>query len=173
MRSTNLLKVNPLDIQGLSKDENLAVEARLMAILRSWDGTPHMDGQQCCGVAVDCVRFVSAVLDELSGTRTELERLPQDASFHNADICWKALRQFMQAFPSTDVGRGSVQPGDVLITGPKNGGPGHAIVVGADQALWHCDGETVTRVGLVINGPGVFSLKKIKRPNNRERWAQW
>ena len=172
MRTMNHLKIHPLNIEGLSEAENRGVEDRLMKILRSWDGTPHMDGQQCRGVAVDCVRFVSAVLDELAGTSTQLDRLPQDASFHNADVCTKALRRFMKAFPSRTVEDGEMQPGDVLITGPKNGGPGHAIVAGADGALWHCDGSFVSRMGLSLNGQGVFVLKTIKRPLNRERWLR-
>lgn len=171
MRTMNHLKIHPLEIEGLSEKENKDVEDRLMEILHSWDGTPHMDGQQCRGVAVDCVRFVSAVLDELAGTNTQLDRLPQDASFHNADVCWKAFKRFMSEFPTKDVLDSEMQPGDVLITGPKNGGPGHAIIVGADGALWHCDGDFVSRMGLSIRGQGVFALKKIKRLLNRKEWS--
>lgn len=161
-------KIDPLQIPKLSFDQNRAVEDRLLRILESWEGTPHREGQQCRGEAVDCVRFVSAVLDELYGIRTEIARLPQDASFHSKETCYSAFRTFMQGYPHDKV-EGALQPGDILVTGPRGGGPGHAIVVGK-RHLWHCDSRSVVRTGLVLTSGGVYFHKATLRGHNRERW---
>ena len=65
IRTTQQLKIDPLNIDGLSPEQNRDIERRLYNILLSWEDTPYCPGQQCKGVAVDCVRFVSGVLDEM------------------------------------------------------------------------------------------------------------
>lgn len=166
--NTRQLSLEPLNIEGLTSEQNREVEARLGEILREWEGTPYCPGQQCKGVAVDCVRFVSAVLDEMLCITTPMERLPQDASFHNKALVMRGMRRFFRRYPSVKV-EGSVQPGDVLIMGPKNGGPGHAAIVGP-TGYWHCFQNGVIMAGLHMPGGGVYNFKEARRGKNRELW---
>lgn len=161
------LSIEPLNIEGV---DNTTVQARLSNILMSWQGTRYLPGCQAKGVGVDCVRFVSGVLDELYGTHTELDRLPQDASFHAKDKCYSALKTFMGNYKYEEVTDGVLQPGDVVIAGPRGGGPGHALIAGID-CLWHCDSRSVTRTGLSFTTGGVYFFKKAIRAKDRERWA--
>jgi cell wall-associated NlpC family hydrolase len=139
-----ILTTAQLKIEGFSAKENQQAAARLQRILNEWEGTPHMDGQQCKGRGVDCVRFVAAVLDEMSGTKTPLEHLPRDASFHDKAKCIGAFKRFLTLFEASHVPEEEPkQPGDVFITGPESGGPGHAIILGTDGQLW----QALDRVG--------------------------
>jgi len=168
IRNTQLLKLEPLNIEGLTHDQNRELEQRLYKILLSWEDTPYCAGQQCRGVAVDCVRFVSAVLDEMLCMSNKMERLPQDASFHNPQLVKRGFRKFLKRYPSVKV-EGAVQPGDVLIMGPKNGGPGHAAIVGL-RGYWHCFHTGVTMGGLEMSGGGVYSFKEARRGIDRHLW---
>jgi len=163
-------RIVPLEIDGMDFDTCRRIEDRLVSILESWEGTRHRDGQQCKGVAVDCVRFVTGVLDELYGIKTEIARLPQDASFHSKETCFAALRVFLKNYPHEDV-EGDLQPGDIVVTGPRGGGPGHAIIVGK-KYLWHCDSQSVVRTGLKLTSGGVYFPKASLRGRNRERWVR-
>jgi hypothetical protein len=162
-------KIVPLDIEGLTFEQNREIEERLVAEFLLWEGTPHRDGQQQKGIAVDCVRFVAGVIDSLYGTTTEIARLPQDASFHSKETCFSAFRSFMVNFPHTKVEDGIVQPGDIIITGPRGGGPGHAVVTGV-KYLWHCDSQSVVRTGLKLTSGGVYFPIAVLRGKNREEW---
>lgn len=166
------MNVQLLHIKGLSEAENRAVESRMMRILTSWHGTPHMDGQQCKGRGVDCVRFVAGVLDELAGTKTALARLPYDASFHNKDLCFRAFRQFRRQFKGRQISETTpLEPGDVIITGPASGGPGHAIILGPDLKLW----QALSKVGgysLDILNTGLYKYKATIRAEDRTIWRQ-
>ena len=53
------------------------ITARLETVLQSWKGTPYGLGQQCKGMAVDCVRLVCGVLDEPSDMLDPDLLLPQ------------------------------------------------------------------------------------------------
>jgi len=166
--NTQQLKLEPLNIEGLSYEKNRHIEERLFEILQSWEDTPYCPGQQCRGVAVDCVRFVSAVLDEMLCKDTVMERLPQDASFHNAPLVRQGFRRFLKRYPCTKV-EGNIQPGDVLIMGPRNGGPGHAAIVGL-KGYWHCFHTGVTMAGLEMPGGGVYCFKEARRGIDRHKW---
>lgn len=124
--------------------------ATLMRILESWDGTKYAPGQQCRGVAVDCVGFVGGVLDELTGRHTPIETLPPDTAFHAPDTALAGALRLRELYqPNDDVTAGGViQPGDVLVTGPRLGGPMHAMIVGPQRnTVWHSSGKCVHRVG--------------------------
>lgn len=131
-----------------------------------------MDGQQAKGRGVDCVRFVAAVLDEMQGTRTELEKLPRDAAFHAREKCFTAFRLFIRQFDGYEIPEGEpVQPGDVLVVGPVTGGPGHAIIVGKDGQLWHSAGS-VTRTGMGCLDAFMYKYKAAFRAKDRGvKWA--
>lgn len=171
MHSTRTLKWEPLAIDGLSDFENFKIEDHMRRIFVDWEGTPHMDGQQAKGTACDCVRFVSAVVDELSGDSTDLDILPADTAFHNKESAWKAFRQMRTVFKAEDVPKeGTFQPGDILIVGPRKGGPGHAVIVGPDKRLWHCDSEAVVWTGLGYLHSKSINFKKALRITHRELW---
>lgn len=164
------LEITNLNIEGLTAEENQSVAERLEQILMSWEGTRYLPGSQVKQCGVDCVRFVSGVLDELYGEQTPLPRLPQDASFHAKDTCYSALKDFLSRYSCSPVEDGKLQPGDVLIAGPNGGGPGHALIVGKD-CIWHCDSRSVVKTGLGFNLGGAYFLKRIYRGCDRERWA--
>lgn len=166
-----ILSTQSLNIEGLSSAQNAEVEARIMQVIREWEGTPYGAGQKCKGVAVDCVRFVSSVLDELTGKSHDLDRLPQDASFHNKELVGAGLRSFLTMYPSDILPEGvPSEPGDVIVMGPRNGGPGHAAIVGKG-AYWHCGPDRVCMGGLGFpdNG-GVYTFKHIRRLRDRNNW---
>jgi hypothetical protein len=101
----------------------LAQQQRLGAILLRWEGTPYRPGQQKEKAGVDCVRFVAAVLDELRGTSTPIETLPPDAAMHTREGAIASMLNIKRAFmPCELVGDNSLEPGDVLVTGPPGGG---------------------------------------------------
>lgn len=167
-----VIKIHPLSIDGASEQECRAVEDKMLKILKSWEGTKYMDGQQARGVGVDCVHFVSAVLDELEGIHTTLDKLPQDACFHSKQKCVSAFRKFMKVYDAEDIGSENVQAGDVLICGPLTGGPGHAIIIGPDNMMWHCDGYLVTKRGCEFKTVGGYFFKTVLRSRRRIKWVQ-
>lgn len=124
-------------------------QARLAAVLAPWDGTRYMAGQQRRGAGVDCVRFVSAVLDELLGQQTPISTLPPDTAIHAPAKAEAAFQRLCVLFPVEPLEGAFVEPGDVLVTGPIHGGPGHAVVVGpAPHMLWHASHRRVHQVSI-------------------------
>lgn len=155
-------------------EELAPVQSRLEAILQPWDGTPYMKGQQRCQVGADCVRFVTAVLDELWGFEREIPRLPQDSALHSPETARAALRYIMGLYPRTmkmPLHR-TVQPGDILITGETSGGPGHAIIVGASpNSLWQALPTGIHKGGmaLMVQAQRLF---RIYRFEDRHAWLR-
>ena len=163
------MSLEPLNIPELSIEDNSKVLSRIRCILESWEGTPYVAGWGAKQAGTDCVRFVSGVLDELYRRDTELERLPQDASFHNKTLCQSALRKFLGRYEHVEVENNVLQPGDIIIAGPNSGGPGHAMIAGWD-CLWHCDSSSVTRTGLIMPNKGAYFFKKAYRGYDRKGW---
>jgi hypothetical protein len=162
------LNIQPLNIEGLSYFQNRAIETRLLQILHEWEDTPYCPGQQCKGVAVDCVRFVAAVIDEMLGMETPMARLPQDASFHNPELARRGMREFLTRYPSVkapDV----LEPGDVIVMGPRSGGPGHAAIIGL-HGYWHCGQFGVNMAGRAFPDHGVYYFKEARRAKDRSDW---
>lgn len=130
-------------------------EERLATILEKWRGTPYMAGQQCLGAGVDCVRFVAAVLDELyHRAPVPIATLPPDAALHSREGAIAGMKRIRELYmPNDAIEDGSIEPGDVLVTGPRNGGPGHAMIVGPRPSeLWHAAGDAVHMSGLGFAG---------------------
>jgi cell wall-associated NlpC family hydrolase len=127
-----------------------ATQARLGAILRSWERTPYLPGQQCKGVGVDCVRFVCAVLDELLGRKTPIATLPPDTCMHNPARAAAAMERIATLYDAVDATDAAVLlPGDAVVVGPEAGGPGHCLIVGDERGqVWHANPPHVSRVGL-------------------------
>ncbi len=152
------------------------VQARLQRILESWEGTPYFPGQQMKGAGVDCVRFVCAVLDELYGyKRVEIPDLPGDIAMHARDTAIAAMRYVMKLYePNVPVLDGILEPGDILVVAPPNGGPGHAMIVGAQQnELWHSTDRRVqmTGIGFLQEKTHGWKLYGAYRALDRERWV--
>lgn len=149
-----------------------AIGDRMRLVLAAWDGTPYMQGQQCPGVGVDCVRFVTgflAAMDRREGNLGDL-KIPQDASMHNKKKALGAMRFFLSEWPDHEniLDSGRVQPGDILVLGPPNGGPGHAIVVGPDKnTLWHTCAVGVAQQCWLFKKP-MTKLFRAYRHTNRE-----
>lgn len=151
--------------------ESQQAQIRLGYVLESWRGTPYMPGQCCKGVGVDCVRFVVAVLDELAGVKTDIKTIAPDAAVHSADVAQEAFERLIDRFDCSEITDGFVEPGDVLATGPLEGGPGHAVIVGSQRRMcWDAVHPKVRQISLglrAIVGQRVFN---VYRMNNR-KWG--
>lgn len=125
------------------------------------------------GCGCDCVGFVIAVLNELSGGG-EIQRVdfPPDGAMHNPKGAARVVRAIRKQFPHVAVREPVVQPGDVIVVGPRGGGPGHAMFGGTQaNTLWHSNGphHGVQKTGIgeaQRNGMKVF---RIYRPL-KARW---
>lgn len=143
-------------VSGLEPELAARFEQRLVEVLDRWRGTPYMAGQQMRGVGVDCVRFVAAVLDEFYLREpVPIETLPTDAALHARDSAIAGMKRLRELYmPNDPVEDGSLEPADVLVTGPKNGGPGHAMIVGPRRnQLWHAAGNEVHTTGFAFFAP--------------------
>lgn len=138
-----------------------------------WEDTPYMAGQRCIGQGVDCVRFVCAVLDLLHGCRHEVPRHVQDFSLHDPEGARQVtdlFKSFYPGFTVLDRAERTVEPGDVIITGHRQGGPGHAILVGGQpNRLWQAlkGGVRWGGMGLLRHYQTIF---EIVRPC-KENWT--
>lgn len=140
---------------------------RLAVILASWEGTPYAPGMQQKGMGTDCVRFVCGVLDELVGVwpYRPLETLPHDAAVNNRKGAINAMRTIRKLYDFERVRDGIVEPGDVIVTGPPRGGPGHAMIVGHQRnTVWHAAAGKVhwTGLGFVMGCMTVFAVYRLK-----------
>lgn len=136
-----------------------------------------MHGQGCRGVAVDCVRFVVAVLDELYKVPSDVKPvpvLPPDASWHDPRGAMRVARAVARRYPNEEVVGDEVtaEPGDVLImrTSTAVESPGHIAIVGPrPNTLWHANPGT----GVVEAGIGEAKhLLHVWRTKGKERWLR-
>lgn len=160
----------PLPLRWRPLQDEVA-RGRIERILCDWEGTPYARGQRVKQVGVFCTAFVCAVLDELYGREpVDLPEIPDDASMHDPARARAGLRWFLRQYPCDVVEDGFVEPGDVLITGPIAGGPGHAIFVGPQPGtLWQASGPAVHFTGMSI--PGEYSLHAVYRLRERQKWS--
>ena len=145
--------------------------ARLASILEAWEGTPYSKTEHRPGVGVSCAGFLCAVLDGLYGNLepTLPPDTPPDAQHHDRATAMRGMRWFLERYPAhVKVSDGVVEPGDILVTGPVCGGPGHGMLVGPDGCLWHVSG-TVARTGRSL--PHTYQLFAVYRMTDRERWS--
>lgn len=151
------------------------IQKRLERVLSSWDLTGYMSGQQCKGVKADCIGFVFGVIDEMYGRPSpKRDVLPHDTAMHSRDkaiACMKALRRLYA--PNSPVEDGSLEPGDIVVTGHSTGGPGHVMIVGARKnTLWHCnEGVGVHQTGLGF-AQGSECIFGVYRFDDRELWVR-
>lgn len=149
---------------GLDPASIALYEQRLGAILENWRHTPYMIGQQVRGVGTDCVRFVCAVLDEtFHRGPTPIVTLPDDAALHTRAGAVAGMRRIRELYmPNDPIEDGSLEPGDVIVTGPHGGGPGHAMIVGPkSNEIWQASAAEVHVTGLGFSTTRVFRVYRM------------
>lgn len=149
-------------------------EKALARVLLSWEGTPYLSGSAAKGAGVDCVRFVCAVFKELEGApfdTNSLKLLPPDAAMHNRQGSMMVMRYLLNFLsPVAEIQPPKLQPGDILVVGPANGGPGHAIIVSPwRNVLFHAGTQQVCRTGMGLAGH-YQTIFHVYRKGNRECW---
>lgn len=148
-------------------------ERRLDLILRAWENTPYVPNGQVKGMAVDCVRFLAAVLDELyRKSPTKVPVKAHDMAFNNRRGAMTAMKEFLRLYPYHRRIRDNwVEPGDVIVSGPMGGGPGHAIIVGPQEnTVWQASGLGIHFTGLA-SMPATYRVFAVYRMLDRELWA--
>lgn len=171
-RSPYAAVFEPLPMSWEPMPPELALaQARLHETLCSWRGTPYMRGQQRKGVGVDCVRFCSAVWDELLGMSPyPIARLPHDAALNKPAVARAFMRHVLHHYAPIGPVEGPAQPGDILVTGVAGAGPGHVILVGAERnTIWQAGQRSVDQHGWALT-EGFQVLMHHYRFGNRERW---
>lgn len=157
---------------GMFRPQESRLARRMGRIMAEWEGTPYLDGQCVKGVGTFCTAFVCSVLDELYGKDrpTPLPEIPTDAAMHDPAKAREGLRWFLSHYPNHEKRVDPhVQPGDVLVTGPRGGGPGHAILVGpCENTLWQCSGGSVHFTGMSL--PDQYQLFAVYRMTDRMKW---
>jgi hypothetical protein len=111
--------------------------ARLDGELLGWQGTPYGSGQGVKQGAADCIGSVFGIIDSLDGVTRERDSLPADVALHARDTAIGAMKKLMRVYGPSKITDGRVQPGDLLVVGQANGGPGHVLIVGTQRnTLW-------------------------------------
>ena len=158
---------------GFASDRYRAIEIErcMMKILGEWEDTPYNTKFADKGVGVYCSAFVCRVLDELYQREpTALPAIPADIGFHSREGAAAGLHWFMRTYPAFKKLQGiEIEPGDILITGPVGGGPGHAMIVGPrENTLWQADEGGVHYTGMSL--PDSYELYDVFRSTDREKW---
>lgn len=135
------------------KNAGRFVEWRIAQELESWVGTPYGIGQRTKQVAVDCVNFCTSFLDTMIGrsTPTKIQQLRGDRCLTKQGGTLIAMKAILSCYePHIEVRLGTVEPGDVAVTGPVGGGPGHVLVAGVRPNTWF----HATPKGVQMTGSG-------------------
>ncbi len=139
--------------------------AILQRSLNSWMGTRYKLYGQAPGPkgGVDCVRFVTAQGDELLDCVTAIPKTLSDISFSSPEGARATMRSLMELYDMRSVEGGILFPMDIIICGPKGGGPGHAMVAGTDGYIYHCTPASgVVRTGLDLQGQDFHAILRRK-----------
>lgn len=149
------------------------IELRLARILGEWERTPFASGQCRKQMGASCQGFLAGLLDELYGRRVEskIPILPIDIGLHNRRKAKAGMKWFMRNYPNHErVNDGFVEPGDLVVVGPSDGGPGHCMFVGPrENTLWHSvEGSGVCYTGMSL--PSQNKLYAVYRPLDKEVW---
>ena len=137
-------------------------------VLESWRDTPYMAGQRCKKGGVDCVRFVCAVLDEITGTDHSVVTLPQDAALHARREAIRAMSRIRHLYSAATIRGLVVEPGDVIVMAPARGGPSHAAIVGPRlNTVWHATPGGVAQTSCEGILGCDFELNRIYRLKDR------
>ena len=140
----------------LSPMAALKASGELRHLLQGWRGTRYAAGQSVRGVATSCIGFVGSIVRELAAidfaTKAEI---PTDTAFHSPVRARSEMRRILRAFGAElEVVEGdTVQPADIVVTGPSRGGPAHLLVVGwRRNTLWEVGSHCVIERGWTISG---------------------
>lgn len=150
---------------------------RLNNLFKRWEGTPYREGSKAPGAGVDCVRFNTGVLDSMERTIRERIWIPSDVCYHDLQKAWAASKELMQRYwPILVIKDGKTQPGDMLVSGPIEGGPGHSALVGVlENTIWQIagPGTKVSMTGFGNICPKGFKIYKVLRIKDRStRWSK-
>lgn len=155
-------------LQAGTEQQNEEITNKLMSLFLAWEGTPYMSGNQRIGQGVDCVRWVSTILDTMYGQPPQnIVTLPSDGSFHNRKGAMRTMLKIKRTYSHCKVIKDQpLQPGDLVVVGSPGGGPGHAMLVGTKpNTLWHCtpnNGVTRTGWALVCGCQKIFRVYRAK-----------
>lgn len=124
-------------------------EQRLSDVLELWRGTPYSENAYAPQVGVSCARFVCAIGDHMfRRPPTGLRFIPSDQSLHAPDSARAAMRLLMRRYGARRVKDGFLEPGDIPVSGPLDGGPGHAQIVGTSpNRIWQAAAPHVWPTG--------------------------
>lgn len=138
-----------------------------------WEKTPYKLNFCQKGVGVDCIHFVAAILDEMYGQAhsKNLRSLPPDACVHNRVGVHKAGKALFKAYPAIEkVMDGTLEAGDLVITGPRSETPtaGHLMIAGKRGKLW----QSIS-TGVCFSGYGILDtemLVSVYRASDKTKW---
>jgi len=146
-------------------------------VLNGWNNTPYGLGQQVKGVGVDCIRFVTGVLDDMfRRPHIKFPLISQDCCLTDHKQSKDIYELLLKHYPSTEVnpntdGSYDVEPGDLVCCGPILGTLGHGMVVGADSGtMFHATTFSVVKAGCSFMEYGVYSFKQVLRPIGKDSW---
>lgn len=151
-----------------------AIDARIESVLQSWEGTPYSADDSRKGFGVNCARLIACVLDELYGTSRAhlLPNAPGDMSLHlpfKTALLARRMREIYDPSREVALGKEPTLPGDIILTGPVDGGVGHGLIAGVQPCvLWHASESGVVRTGVGHTQYGL-PLRSF-RTLNRELW---
>lgn len=140
---------------------NLGV--RWIRILESWRNTPYRASQCVKGFGVDCGRWIVSCICELRGVpMVPLPEIPNDAAFHDAKLAHASRKRILELLqPVVDAGT-ALQPADIVVVGPRGGGPGHTFFVGHQRnTLWNASTPKVDVCGWAL--PDEYELMHLYR----------
>jgi hypothetical protein len=147
----------------------------LKRVLLEWEGTPYFAGSAIKQGGVDCVRFICALFKELEGQPLNneiIKLLPPDAAMHTKSGSIRVMKYILKLLdPIYEIVPPFVEPGDILVVGPTNGGPGHAMIVSPwKNVLVHAGTSEVCKTGfhLSVHYQKIFH---VFRKGNRQCWA--
>lgn len=125
----------------------MKTSADFFKFLRGWEGTPYANKMRESGRGVDCVNFVAAYCDWLTGTSSGVLALPKLLGYNNPKETISVIRFLEGEWANTRINfKGKqlpsiVMPGDVIAT--QNGNhPVHLVLVGPTRGtIWHASNE--------------------------------
>lgn len=150
------------------------IDARIDAILKSWEGTPYSPDDARKGHGINCARLIAKFLDELYGFERAhlLPAAPGDMSLHlpmKTALLARSMREIYSPSRIVRLGHEPTLPGDILLTGPIDGGVGHGLIAGVQPSvLWHASPSGVVRTGVGNSNYGL-PLRSF-RTTDRELW---
>ena len=175
------MRTYPLRMDWEPLPANLGnAQERLGSALETWKGTPYLSGQRRRGIGGDCIGDIFGVIDDTDGRpRAQNPKLPADTSLHDRKSAYRAVVAIRRLYaPAERVrrveGKLIVQPGDLLVVGTSDGGPGHLMMVGVRKnTVWHA---TRSNAGFDMTGwalgDGFERLFAVYRLQDRERWMR-